>query len=293
VAPPPALSLRTSVWPLEVDGAALVLVAVAAVAYGLGVRRLGRKGRAWSSRRTAAFLGGLAVVIVATQLGLARYDTVLFSAHMAQHVLLGMVAPVLLVAGAPLTLALQAGRPGTTRVLRHALHHPLARAVGHPVTAAVLFTATPFVLYLTAIYEATLRNGVLHAWLHIHFVVVGYLWAAIVVGADPHPVRLPHAARLGLVGLTVPGHAFLGIALLSQSTVIAADWYAAVGRTWGATALADQRTGAGLLWAAGEVFGVTVGAIVLARWMHHSEREARRLDRQDDARLAATGVRPA
>jgi putative membrane protein len=285
VAPPPALSLQSLLSP-ALDVAAMVLTLAAAAAYLVGVQRLAAKGRVWSRTRTATFLGGCAVIAVATQSGVARYDTVLFSLHVVQHVLLGMVAPVLIVAGAPLTLALQAGRPVSTNVLRHALRHPLVKALTHPLFAAVLFTGTPFVLYLTPLYEATLRNGVLHAWLHVHFVAAGCLWAAAVLAVDPQPVRLPHAARLGMVALTVPGHALLGVALLSQSTVIAADWYEALGRTWGASPLSDQRTGAGLFWAMGELFGVTVGALVLASWMRHSEREARRYDRQLDAMAA-------
>lgn len=270
----------------DLDVAALVLTFTAGVAYLAGIRRVAAKGRAWPATRTAAFAGGLATIAVATQAGFARYDTVLFSTHVVQHVLLGMVAPVLLVLGAPLTLALQAGRPATTRMLRYALHHPVTRAVTHPLVAAVVFTGTPFVLYLTPLYEATLRNGVLHGWLHVHFVVVGFVWAAAVIAADPQPVRLPHAARLGMVALTVPGHALIGVALLSTGTAIASDWYYATGRTWGASPLADQRTGAGLFWAIGELFGVALGAAVLASWMRHSEREARRHDRHLDA-LAA------
>jgi putative membrane protein len=285
VAQPPAPSLQSLLSP-DLDVAALVMTLAAAAAYLTGVRRLAAKGRGWPRARTAAFVGGCGVIAVATQSGVARYDTVLFSMHVVQHVLLGMVAPVLIVAGAPLTLALQAGRPASTMVLRHALRHPAVRALTHPLFAALAFTGTPFVLYLTPLYEATLRNGVWHAWLHVHFVVAGCLWAAAVLAVDPQPVRLPHAARLGMVALTVPGHALLGVALLSQSTVIAADWYEAVGRTWGASPLSDQRTGAGLFWAMGELFGVTLGTLVLASWMRHSDREARRHDRQLDA-LAA------
>lgn len=282
---PPAPSLRTLVLPGEVDLVGLVLTLAAAALYLVGVRRLARRGRPWRATRTAAYTGGLATIAIATQSGLARYDTTLFSAHVVQHVLLGMVAPVLLVLGAPLTLALQAGKPGTTLMLRRILRHPLTRLVTHPVTAAVVFSGTLMVLYSTGLYEASLRNDVMHAWLHIHFVVAGYLWAAAVVPVDPHPVRLPHAARLGLVAVTVPFHAVLGVALLGTTTVIAGDVYAEVGRTWGASALADQRTGAGILWGVGELFSVTLGAVVLVSWMRHSEREARRHDRQLDAAL--------
>ncbi len=290
---PPAPSLRNLIVPSwgALDVAALALTVAAGVVYVVAVHRLAARGRRWRRARTAAFLGGLGVILVATESGLARYDTVLFSAHVVQHVLLGMVAPVLLVAGAPLTLALQAGRPGTKALVRRALHHPATRVLTHPVTATVLFSGTLVVLYSTALYEATLRHAWLHAWLHVHFVVAGCLWAAAVLAVDPHPVRLPHAARLGLVVLTVPFHAVLGVALLGRTSVIAGDWYAALDRPWGASPLDDQRTGAGILWGVGELFALAVGTVVLVAWMRHSEREASRNDRRLDAlELAGRGT---
>ena len=92
--------------------------------------------------------------------GIARYDTVLFSMHVVQHVLLGMVAPVLIVAGAP-PLPWPSRRAG--RAPRGAAPRPPPSGgegrLTHPAFAAVAFTGTPFVLYLTPLYEATLRNG--------------------------------------------------------------------------------------------------------------------------------------
>ncbi len=286
VAPPSAPSLRTLLLPAHVDVVALVLVMAMAGCYVAGSRRLARRGRRWSSGRTAAFLSGSAVVLVATQTGIARYDTVLFSDHAIQHVLLGMVAPVLFALGAPITLALQAGHPSTKAMLRRALDSRPAAVLTHPLVATALFVLTLPGLYFTPLYEWSLRYGVLHAWIHVHFVVVGVLFAEVVVGLDVNRHRTAHPARLGLVLSTVPFHAFLGVALLSSTTVIAADWYAGTGRTWGSSALSDQRAGAGILWAAGELFGLVLGAVVLVQWMAHSEREARRHDRLLDAGLA-------
>jgi putative copper resistance protein D len=283
--PPPPPSLRTLLLPARVDVVALVLVMATTWCYLRWVRRLAGKGRVWSRARTGAFLGGLAVIIVATQTGVARYDTVLFSDHVFQHVLLGMLAPVLLACGSPITLALQAASPGTRQLLRKGI---ASRAMGvstNPLMALGLFGATLFVLYFTPLYEASLRNGVLHAWIHIHFVVIGFLFASAVVGLDVHRGLASYPARLGLVLATVPFHAFLGVALLTSTTVIAGNFYAAQGRTWGPSALADQHSGAGILWAAGEIFGLVLGAVVLARWMASSEREARRQDELLDAGL--------
>jgi putative membrane protein len=287
VTPPPSPSLRTLTLPERVDVVALVLGVATVWCYVAGVRRLRHRGRHWPVGRTAAFVSGAAVILLATQTGIARYDTVLFSDHVLQHVMLGMLAPVLLALGAPVTLALQSGGPSTKRLLRQALDTSLARTLTHPVTATVLFGATLFVLYFTPLYELSLRNGVVHAWVHIHFVVVGVLFAEAIVGLDLSRRRTDFPARLGLVMATVPFHAFLGVALLSSTTVLAADWYGGTGRTWGATALADQKTGAGILWAAGELFGLVLAGVVLARWMVHSDREGRRHDRLLDAGMVA------
>jgi putative membrane protein len=282
----PAPTLRTIVLPASIDLVAAVLTVATAAAYVVGVRRLSRRGRQWPFTRSAAFLAGIGVLVLATQTGIARYDAALFSVHVVQHVLLSMVAPVLLVLGAPVTLALQASRPSTRRPLRRALHHPAVRFVTSPIVATTAFALTPFILYFSSLYDLSLRNGVVHAWVHVHMVVVGSLFAAVVVGVDPLPGRWPHGLRLLLVGLTVPVHAVLGVALLSSNQPLAADWYASITRTWGASPLADQHTGAGVLWAAGEVVAVTLALIVVAQWMQASEREARRTDRRLDAALA-------
>jgi putative copper resistance protein D len=194
-----------------------------------------------------------------------------------------MVAPVFLVVGAPVTLAIQASRPLGQRGLVRLLQHPVAAVVTHPLTAWCVFSATLFVLYFTPMYEWSLRNPVVHAWLHVHFVVSGCLFAESVVGLDVHRVRLVHPARLLLVALTVPVHAVLGITLLARDDVIAGTWYLTRRDGSGNQLLLDQRVGAGLLWAAGELYGIALAALVLTQWMHQSEREAKRHDRLLDA----------
>jgi putative membrane protein len=274
----PSPSLRTVVLPAEVDVAAAVLVLSAGWLYVGGVRRLARRGRRWRSSRTVAFLGGLALIGIATQTGLARYDAALFSVHVLQHVVLSMVAPVLLVLGAPVTLALQATHGATAATARRLLHTRGVRFATHPVAATAAFSLSLYVLYLSPLFEMSLRNGVVHTWVHVHLVLLGCLFAAVVVGIDPLPVRWPHPLRLLLVGLTVPAHAVLGLVLLSSHEPLAAEWYDSIARTWGGSPLDDQRTGAGVLWAAGELVAVGLAMVVVAQWMRHSEREARRAD---------------
>jgi putative membrane protein len=208
---------------------------------------------------------------------------VLFSAHVTQHLLLGMAAPVLLALGAPITLALQAAPRSTQVTLVGLLDGRVGRTLSNPVVAWLVFGGSMVILYTTPLYELSLRNGMVHGAVHLHFVLAGCLFFWAVVGIDRAPVPLSHPVRLVLVLLAIPFHAFLGIALLSAAEPLAADWYAELGRTWGASALSDQRTGAGLLWGVGDVLGIVAGGVVLVQWMQADAREARRLDRRLDA----------
>ena len=288
VAPPsPSWDRLLTDWQPDL---ALVGVAVAAAAYAVGVRRLTHAGHPWPLNRSVAFAVGLAVIIVATQSGLAAYDRVLFSMHVVQHLLLGMVAPLLLVLGAPVTLALQASHRGTQRRLLRFLHSWPARVVTHAVTAWILFGGTLVVLYFTGLYELSLRNGWVHSLVHFHFLLAGFLFMACVIGLDPIPGALSHGARLLYVLVALPFHAFIGVAILSMDRVIAADWYDTVARPWGASALDDQRTGAGILWMAGEVFGLAAALVVARQWMAHEERAAARHDRRVRAAPASSAT---
>jgi putative membrane protein len=285
VAPPqPSWDVLVTGWHVDL---LLPVVAAAGAAYAVGVRRLARRGRAWPRGRSVTFAAGLAAILVATQSGLADYDRVLFSLHVAQHLLLGMVAPLLLALGAPVTLALQASNRGAQRQILRALHTVPVRVLTHPVIAWLLFGGSLVVLYFTSLYELSLRHEWVHALVHAHFLLAGSLFMAQVVGLDPIPHALGYAARLLYVLVALPFHAFLGVAILTSDRVLAAGWYDEVVRRWGASPLADQRTGAGLLWMVGEVFGVAATLLVVRRWMTHDERAAARHDRALDRQVGA------
>ena len=148
-----------------------------------------------------------------------------------------------------------------------------------------MFGGTLFALYLSPLLEWSLRNNLLHVTLHLHFLLAGslFFWAA--VGLDPMRRRLSHPARLLFVLLAVPFHAFLGLAVLSSSKVIGGDMYRKA-RPWGASPLADQRTGAAILWAVGDLFGLVAGAVVVVQWIRYDARRQAREDQRLDAEAA-------
>ncbi|MGQ0623950.1 MAG: cytochrome c oxidase assembly protein [Sporichthyaceae bacterium] len=270
----------------------LVAIVVAAGLYLVGVQRLQAAGNPWPVGRTAAFAGGLIAALIATSSAMATYDTVLLSAHMLQHMTLSMLVPILLALGAPITLALRT-LPGAPRArLLSVIHSRVAAVLTFPVFAGAIFIVNPFVLYFSGYYEATLRNPWLHEVNHLHFVLIGCLWFWPLLGIDPMPRRIGYPQRVIAVFLTLPFHAFLGVAIMSMNTLIAAEWYLEVNRDWGASLLADQRTAGGILWVSGDLISLVIFAALFRQWVRASEREARREDRRLDRidALAARGA---
>jgi putative copper resistance protein D len=143
-------------------------------------------------------------------------------------------------------------------------------------------------LYFTGMYRLSLTNGLVHEWLHLHFVVVGCLFFWPLVGLDPLPGRWPYPGRALLMLLSVPFHTVLGLTIMQTTTLIGGDWYPSLGLAWVDPA-ADQRLAGGVLWAGGEAVSVTMLAVLLVQWMRASEREARRVDRELDRAEAAAG----
>jgi len=275
-----------------------VTLGLAAVAgtYLYGVYRLRRRGDRWPVGRAVLFLGGgLGALAAATVSGLAAYDETLFSAHMAQHMLLAMIAPIFLALGAPVTLALRTLPRTPRRVLLTVLHSRYVRVVSWPPVAFALFVSTPFGLYFSGWFEVTLRNELVHEVTHLHMIVVGCLFFWPLLGLDPLPGRWSYPARALLMFLSLPLHAFLGVTIMNSTVVLAGDHYAALDLSWVDPA-ADQTLGGGLLWASGDLVTLPMLAAFVLQWIRSSEREAARVDRQldrdgDESVLAAYNAR--
>lgn len=284
------------------SGLGLALVGLGVAAYGAGVLTLRRRGDRWSVLRTLSWGAGLAVIAYATLGGLGTYSHVAFSYHMVAHMLLSMVAPVFLVAGAPVTLALRAlpgsdvpGGVGPRQLLARALRSRPAQLLTHPVVASVVFVSSLYAVYFTPLFEVLMFNHLGHTLMELHFLLVGFLFFEVLVGDAPLPRRLPHAARLGLLFVVIPFHAFFSIAVMSSETVIAGSFYELIQRPWSQDLLADQYLGGSLAWALGEVPMILVLLVLLAQWFTSDSRAARKYDaraeRDGDAELEAYNAR--
>ena len=249
------------------DPAAAIVVALVGGLYALGVRRLAARGRRWSPARSAAMAGALAAGVVATQSGVGRYEDARLWVHMIQHVLLGMVVPLLVVLSAPLTLALQTARPATRRGLRRAVHSHPARLLSHPLVGWCLFGGSLVVLYLTPLLDLAARVPLVHLAVHAHVMAIGLLFLAPLVGIDPLPVRLAPPARLLALLAAVPFHAVVALALTSAGSPVAPETY---------PSLDDQRAAAALFWGSGEILTLVAAAIVVRQWWVAEQRASAR-----------------
>lgn len=267
-----------------------------AALYAAAVVRLRRRGDRWPAGRLVSWLLGVGVLLAATCTGVASYGMELFSAHMAQHMMLSMLAPIPLLCGAPITLALRALRParaghrGPRELLVTLLHSRFARVVSSPFFTLPLFIASLYGLYFTPVFGVLMRTDWGHRLMLAHFLGVGLLFFWPIMGVDPAPHRPGYVLRIVELFAAMPFHAFFGVAVMMTSSLLAPA-FAHPPAAWGVSPLADQHTGGALAWAFGELPTLLVLLVVFVGWARSDEREARRRDRAavrtDDAELAA------
>ena len=266
--------------------------------YVAGVLRLRRRGDHWPPGRIVAWLLGCSGLLFVTSSGVGRYMPAMFSMHMAAHMGLSMLVPILLVLGAPVSLALRAlpaaGRddpPGMREWLLAALHSPVSRFLTNPVVATVLFVSGFYGLYFGGIFDSAVGSHAGHLAMNVHFLISGYLFYWVVIGVDPTPRPIPPLAKVGVIFASLPLHAFFGVLLMGTKEVLGAGYYRSLGLSWHTDLLGDQRLGGGIAWAAGELPLVIVMLALLVQWARSDDRIARRLDRaadlDDDAELVA------
>jgi cytochrome c oxidase assembly factor CtaG/putative copper export protein len=255
---PPTVARVLFDWRFDlIFGSAAIIFATLYVA---AVLRLRRRGDSWPPGRSLSWLLGCSVLLFATSSGVGRYMPAMFSMHMAAHMLLSMLTPILLVLGAPVTLTLRAltaaGRdepPGLREWLLAALHSRVSRLFTQPIVATVLFVAGFYGLYLGGLFDAAAGSHAGHVLMNVHFLVSGYLFYWVVIGVDPTPRPISPLAKVGVVFASLPLHAFFGVVLMGTQTVLAGNFYRSLQLDWHTDLLGDQRLGGAIAWAAGEV----------------------------------------
>ncbi len=302
LAGPPTMARLLGDWRVDVFFGPLGVLL--AVGYLVCRRRLARSGQGWPAARTGAWLAGCAAMILVTCSGVGRYAPAMFSVHLAAHMVLGMLVPVLLALGGPLTLAGRAFRPAPERKLdgphewsAAVTSSVLLRRLSHPVMVVTIFSGAPFLVYFTYLFDLAARFHWAHLGLNAGFLVIGYLFGWVTVGADPLPRPVPHIARLGILLAAMPVDIVFGALVIGSHRVLGngaagANMYSALELPWVGDLLADQRAAGILALVIAEVSLLVALAALLVHWQREPDEEHPTLVRALRERRTGAGSGP-
>ena len=292
---PPAPNLTRLLTLYNPDALIIGILITLTALYIKGVVILSRRGDKWPVGRTISFAIGIAIFDFATSGGLGVYALFSFEYHMIAHMVIGMLAPIAIVLGAPITLALRAlplGRTPDERGLRGTLiaflHSRYSILLTNPLTALALFDGSLFVLYFTNLFGDLMQSHAGHLFMNLHFFLAGFLFFHVIIGIDPNPRKIHHLIRIVMLFAAMSIHAFFAISLLATTTLIDQGYYGSLQTPWLGDLLADQHAAGSIAWAMGEIPIIVALVATFIQWMRDDSREAKRIDR-NEARMAAMG----
>ncbi|TWP37954.1 cytochrome c oxidase assembly protein [Leekyejoonella antrihumi] len=275
-----------------------LFTAVALVGIGVycaWVLRLRRRGDRWPWMRLASWCAGWVVFLYLTNGAPAIYGRVQFSVHMLEHMAVSMLVPILLVRGGVVTLALRAlprrkdETLGPRELILAVTHSRAMNVMANPAVAAALMLGTLILFYYSPFFELALRTHTGHLLMMAHFMLMGYIYAWSLVGIDPGPKRWPAPLRLGILLITITFHAFFGVALMTGTTLLGADFFTTL--HFVDSAITDQQRGGTVAWGSGELPTLLLALLIAVEWMRKDEVDAGRYERQaqrdEDAELKA------
>jgi putative membrane protein len=248
----------------------------------VAVRRSGET-RGATPLHALAFAGAILALLGALVSPIdALGEEYLFSAHMLQHVLLGDIAPLLLL----LSLSRVMLRPITRRLMR------IERALGplaSPATAIVIWLATMYFWHIPALYDAALEHPLVHVLEHFSFFAAGIaLWWPLI---QPIPMRrsLTGLQPLAYIATAKGSLAALGIVLAWSSSAFY-PFYETVPRIWNLSAVEDQNVAGVIMMVEQSVTLVLVMVWVFVRMLVRSEEDELRRERLEEAQVPASNV---
>ncbi|MEU1349143.1 cytochrome c oxidase assembly protein [Streptomyces sp. NPDC005786] len=265
----------------------LIGCVLAVVLYGYAVLRLRRRGDSWPVNRLVFFVIGVLTIALVMCTKLNDYGMVMFSVHMVQHMVISMLSPILLLLGAPVTLALRAlpvaarGSKGPRELLLMLLHSRYMKIITHPVFTIPLFIASLYALYFTPLFDFLMGSTAGHLAMMVHFLAVGLVFFWPIMGIDPGPHRPGYLMRMLELFAGMPFHAFFGIALMMASQPMV-KVYENPSASLGIDALSDQNAAGGIAWAFSEIPSVLVLVALVFQWYRSEQRTAKRSDRAAD-----------
>jgi putative copper resistance protein D len=253
-------------WQLDSIALAVLVLGAAAYLTGVALVPVREPDARWPWPRAAAFLLGLAVCAFATSGSIAVYDKALFTAHMAGHLALVMVAPALLVAGRPLTLILAAATPQRRARLERVLRSRVLSLLTAPPVALASYAAVIVGSHLTGLMDTIMRNTWAGQVEHLVYVVAGCQFFVLIIGDEPIRWRLASPARWLLLAIAMAVDTFTGIVLMQGTHAIHLEPSAL-----DVNALSDTRTGGAIMWLGGDAIMAAIMIALVVSWLRNVE----------------------
>jgi len=273
----PSLLTSWTFEPLELAPAALV-----AIAYGVRARTLRRRGTPVPGLRIAVFALGLVLLVLALASPVAAFaEEEFFFFHMLQHVVVGDLAPLCLLAGltGPLLRPLLALRP-VERL----------RVLANPVLALPLWTAILVLWHVPALYEGAVRHSSLHALEHTLFLAGGIVVWLPVLETLPAPEWFGTGPKLGYVAAVRGVETIVGNVFAWSSTIFYGVYVHADAR-WGISPEQDQNLAGVVMMAEGGLVTIVALAWLFLRLAQEGQVRQELLERGYDARVVKRVVR--
>lgn len=267
---PPTIARVFVEWRFDlIFGTAAVVMAGI---YLAAVYRLARRDAPWSTRRTVSWLTGCAALLFATSSGLGMYMAAMFSMHAVAQLILTIVVPVLLVQGAPVTLALRALQaadpnaiPGPREWVVVALNSSLLRFIAHPWTALALLVVGVYGLCLEVVFDAAVSEHASHMLMIGYFLLSGALFFAAVSGVEPVPRMTPERGRIAILVFGLSQFVIAGVVVMNMREVLGDPFYRSLKLSWHEDLLDDQRLGGQIMTAGGLLAVVATLAVLIVQ----------------------------
>jgi cytochrome c oxidase assembly factor CtaG len=264
------------------DPLQLAPVVLAALGYGLRVRTLRRRGTRTPAWRILLFSLGIALLLLAFASPVAAIgEEELFSFHMVQHVVIGDLAPLCLLAGL------------TGPILRPLLALPPVerlRVLAHPAVALPIWALNLYLWHMPFLYEAAVRHSFVHALEHVCFFTAGLIVWLPVLETLPAPEWFGTGAKLAYIACVRVVETILGNVFVWSGAVFYGV-YARGDELWGISPLQDQGLAGAVMMIEGSLVTIVALSWLFLRMAQEGELRQELLERGLDPRTVQRAVR--
>lgn len=255
----------------------LGLGALAAGAYLQAWSRARRRGTPHPAWRASMFVAGVTVMLLAVLSPIEHYGNVLLWANFTGFLFITMIAPPLILLGAPLTLAFRVAGPARRRLLRGAYRNRAVAAITFPVVTWLGFAVVTYAWQFTALTGEAASNVFLRDLQQATLLLAGLLFWSPVLAADPLRWRMPYPLRALYVAVEMAHKALFGGMFLGMNTAMH-ERFAANAPAWAPAAITDQRMAILVLWLGGNLVFVAALAALVLGWVRYEQRNQHRTD---------------